>query len=158
VILVALALIGAGNIAVITPVTDVVLESVPAERSGTASALNSAAMQIGGALGAAILTSVFLDAARSAYFARLAPTGLAVERIREITKAWREAVAEATSTGARMLLPRGLEGQFEDAYRQAFAVGVARVFLVAALLALSGAVLAWASVPARAVPARREPA
>jgi DHA2 family multidrug resistance protein-like MFS transporter len=150
--LVALALIGVGNIAVITPVTDVVLESVPPERAGTASALNSAAMQVGSALGAAILTSVFLEAARAAYFTRLAPTGLAVEKIREITKEWREAVAESTSTGARMLLPRGLEGQFEEAYRQAFASGVARVFLVAALLALACAALVWVAIPARAVP------
>jgi EmrB/QacA subfamily drug resistance transporter len=156
-VLIALALIGAGNIAVLTPVTDVVLESVPPERTGTASALNSAAIQVGGALGAAILTSVFLDAARTAYFARLAPTGLASEAIREITRAWRKAVAESTSTGARMLLPRGLEGQFEEAYRQAFAVGVARVFLVAALLALACAALAWAAVPARTARARGEP-
>src|SRR4029450_3726021 len=102
VILVALSLVGVGNIAVLTPVTDVVLESVAPERTGSASALNSAAMQVGGALGAAILTSVFLDAARSAYFTRLAPTGLAVEKIREITRAWRQAVAASTSTGARM--------------------------------------------------------
>lgn len=158
VVLGPLALIGIGNIAVITPVTDVVLASVPAERSGTASALNSAAMQVGGALGAAILTSVFLDAARADYFARLAPTGLAVEKIREITRAWREAIAESTSTGARMLLPRGLEGQFEEAYRYAFTAGVARVFLVAALLAAACAVLAWAAVPRRVASPVREPA
>ena len=46
----------------------------------------------------------------------------------------------------------GLEGQFEEAYRQAFATGVARVFLVAALLALACAALAWATVPARTAP------
>src|SRR5262249_10614398 len=152
--LVALALLGAAYISVLTPVTALVLASVPPERTGSASALNSAAMQVGGALGAAILTSVFLDAARTAYFAHLAPTGLAVEKIREITKAWRQAVTESTSTGARMLLPPGMEGQFEEAYRQAFTLGVARVFLVAALLALACAALAWAIVPSRA--ARRE--
>jgi hypothetical protein len=37
----------------------------------------------------------------------LAPTGLAIEKIREITKAWRKAVAESTSTGARMMRPSG---------------------------------------------------
>jgi EmrB/QacA subfamily drug resistance transporter len=157
-VVVALALIGVGNIAVLTPVTDVVLQSVPPQRAGSASALNSAAMQVGGALGAAILTSVFLDAARSAYFRRLAPTGLALEKIREITKAWREAVAESTSTGARMMLPPGLEGQFEEAYRQAFATGVARVFLVAALLTLACAALAWATVPSRRTPGDEQPA
>ncbi len=148
VILLALCLLGAGNIAVVTAVTDIVLESMPPERSGSAAALNNAAVQVGGALGAATLTSVFLDAARSDYFARLAPTGLAVERIREITKAWREAVRDSASTGAR-ILPEGLEEHFESAFRAAFTVGVARVFLVAALIAVGCAVLAWFGLSGR---------
>ena len=141
-ILVALALIGMGNIAVVTPVTEIVLGSVSPERSGSAAALNNAAMQVGGALGAATLTSVFLEAARADYAARLAPTGLAVDKIREITKAWRQAVGESASTGAR-LLPEGMEDMFEDAFRRAFTVGVARVFAVAALVALVCAALAF---------------
>ena len=108
-VLVALVLIGVGNIAVVTPVTEIVLGSVPAERAGSAAALNNAAMQVGGALGAATLTSVFLEAARSDY-AR--PSGSdrasAVERIREITRAWRQAVGESASTGAKVL-PEGME-------------------------------------------------
>jgi len=147
-IVVALAVIGAGNIAVVTPVTDVVLESVPPERSGSAAALNNAAMQVGGALGAATLTSVFLNAARADYFARLAPTGLEIEKIREITKAWRKAVTESASTGAR-ILPEGMEGLFEESFRQAFTVGVARVFLAAAILAAACVLLAWFGLPAR---------
>src|SRR5262245_15995346 len=153
-VLVALALIGAGNIAVVTPVTEVVLESVPSERAGSAAALNNAAMQVGGALGAATLTAVFLDAARADYFPRLASTGLGVERLREITKAWREAVVESTSTGAR-ILPEGMEGQFEEAFRQAFTVGVARVFLAACVLALACAAVAWVGVKARKWPEAR---
>ena len=151
VVLLALALIGAGNIAVVTPVTDVVLESVPPERSGIAAALNNAAMQVGGALGAATLTAVFLESARADYFPRLASTGLGVERVREITKAWRQAVVESASTGAR-ILPEGMEGQFEEAFRQAFTVGVARVFLAASLLALVCAGVAWAGVKERTEP------
>jgi EmrB/QacA subfamily drug resistance transporter len=148
VVLAALALIGAGNIAVITPVTEIVLESVPAERSGSAAALNNAAMQVGGALGAATLTSVFLDAARADYFARLAPTGLSVETIRGVTRAWRQAVRDSASTGAK-ILPEGMERQFEEAFRQAFTVGVARVFAVAAVVALACMVLAWLGVRGR---------
>jgi EmrB/QacA subfamily drug resistance transporter len=145
VVLAALLLIGAGNIAVITPVTEIVLHSVPAERSGSAAALNNAAVQVGGALGAATLTSVFLDAARADYAARLAPTGLSLEKIRDVTRAWREAVRESASTGAR-LLPEGMERQFEEAFRAAFTVGVARVFTVAALVSMACAVLAWFGV------------
>jgi DHA2 family multidrug resistance protein-like MFS transporter len=138
-------------------VTEIVLASVPAERSGSAAALNNAAMQVGGALGAATLTSVFFDAARADYASRLAPTGLTVEKIREVTRAWRQAVRESASTGARVL-PEGMEQQFEDAFRQAFTVGVARVFLVAAFVALACAVLAWFGVRERMpAPARDSP-
>ena len=147
-VLVALALLGAGNIAVITPVTEIVLGSVPAERSGSAAALNNAAVQVGGALGAATLTSVFFDAARADYAARLASTGLTLEKIRDVTRAWRQAVRESASTGAR-ILPEGMERQFEEAFREAFTVGVARVFAVAALVALACGVLAWLGVRVR---------
>jgi MFS family permease len=148
-IVVALCLVGMGNIAVVTAVTEIVLGSVPAERSGSAAALNNAAMQVGGALGAATLTSVFLDAARADYAARLASTGLGLDRIVEITKAWRKAVGESASTGARVL-PEGMEHLFEEAFRQAFTVGVARVFAVAALLAVLCAALAFFMIRPRA--------
>jgi EmrB/QacA subfamily drug resistance transporter len=141
-ILAGLVLVGVGNIAVITAVTEIVLASVPASRAGAAAALNNAAMQVGGALGAATLTTVFLDSARTDYAARLAPTGLALEKIREITRAWRQAVGESASTGARVL-PEGLERHFEEAFRAAFTVGVGRVFAVAALIAVVCAVFAW---------------
>ena len=42
-----------------------------------------------------------------------------------------------------------MERHFEDAFREAFAVGVARVFAVAALVALACAVLAWFGVRPR---------
>jgi DHA2 family multidrug resistance protein-like MFS transporter len=148
-ILLWLVLIGVGNIAVVTPVTEIVLASVPAERAGSAAALNNAALQVGGALGAATLTSVFLDAARSDYASRLAPTGLSYETIRQVTRAWRDAVRESASTGAR-ILPEGMERQFEEAFREAFTVGVARVFAVAAVIALVCAAVVWIGVRARA--------
>ena len=158
IILVALVLIGIGNIAVVTPVTEIVLASVPSERAGSAAALNNAAIQVGGALGAATLTSVFFDAARGDYAARLATTGLSVDRIVEITRAWRQAVRESASTGAK-ILPEGMERLFEDAFREAFTVGVARVFAMGALVALLCAFLAWMGLrstgPAAAPPPGR---
>jgi EmrB/QacA subfamily drug resistance transporter len=142
VVLIGLVLIGVGNIAVVTPVTEIVLASAPKQRAGAAAALNNAAMQVGGALGAATLTSVFLDAARADYWARLQPTGLSYEKVRDVTRAWRQAVNQAASTGAR-ILPEGFEGQFEEAFRQAFTVGTARVFAVGAAVAVVCALLAW---------------
>ena len=147
-ILVALVLIGAGNIAVVTAVTAIVLESLPPERAGSAAALNNAAAQVGGALGAATLTGAFLDAARSEYFARLTPLGLPVEKIREITRAWRAAVAESVNAGAR-ILPAGMQDHFESAFRVAFTVGVARVFAIGAVVATACALMTWYGVGTR---------
>jgi MFS family permease len=135
-VLLALALLGAGDIAVITPVTDIVLKSVPAERSGSAAALNNAAMQVGGALGAAVLTSVFFAAARADYAMRMRPTGISVDKLREITRAWRKSLADQASMGAK-ILPEGLEQRFEESFNAAFTLGVARVFLVGAFVALA---------------------
>ena len=152
VVLVALGLVGAGNIAVITPVTEIVLGSVPAERSGSAAALNNAAMQVGGALGAATLTSVFLDAARSDYAARLTHTGLSHRQapgdhprlarrggpVREHGRA-----GPARGDGARFRggLPPGLHGRRRPRLRGA------------GLVALACAALAWFGLPRAAAPA-----
>ena len=49
-----------------------------------------------------------------------------------------------------------MEQLFEDAFREAFTVGVARVFAVAALVALVCAVLAWFGIrPGEQAEARR---
>jgi DHA2 family multidrug resistance protein-like MFS transporter len=64
-VLLALVLLGAGDIAVIRPIADVILSAVPRERTGSAAALNRAAMQVGGALGTAVLTSVLTSVARA---------------------------------------------------------------------------------------------
>ena len=99
-------------------------------------------MQVGGALGAATLTSVFFDAARADYAARLASTG----------SAWTGS-ARSRAPGARpwasprarerKILPEGMEHLFEDAFREAFTVGVARVFAVGAVVAVACGCLAW---------------
>jgi MFS family permease len=147
-VLPALVLIGAGNIAVVTSVTAVVLDSLPPERSGSAAALNTAAVQVGGALGAATLTSAFFNAARAEYVVQLAPTGLSVQVIRDITRGWREGLRDSVTAGARVL-PEGMENQFEDAFRIAFTAGVAHVFAIAALVAGAGLLLSWFGLGAR---------
>lgn len=73
-------------------------------------------------------------------------TGMSYEAIRDVTRAWRQAVGQSASTGARVL-PEGMEHLFEGAFRDAFTVGVARVFLVAAGVALVCMVLAWFGLP-----------
>jgi EmrB/QacA subfamily drug resistance transporter len=136
-----LLLLGAGYIAVLTPVTNVLMGAVSAERSGTAAAINNAAGQVGGALGIALMTSLVVTLARSTYLRRLEGMGLSAEQIREITQAWRQALSESASTGTRVM-PEAVR-QVDAVARQALADGVGDAFMLAGLVCLICAALVW---------------
>ena len=109
-VLLALVLLGAGDIAVVTPVADVILNAVPRERTGSAAAVNGAAMQIGGALGTAVLTSVLMAVARAAYYQRLEPSGLSRQEIAAATEALRQAIQKGVDSGGQAI-PQAVRGR-----------------------------------------------
>jgi MFS family permease len=141
-LLLALVLLGAGDIAVITPVADVILGAVPRERSGSAAAVNGAAMQIGGALGTAVLTSVLLNVARGAYYQRLEPSGLSRQEIASATETLRRSIQQGAESGGQVI-PQEVRAQLTDAYRHAFSVGTGWVFACSTVICLLCAVLVW---------------
>jgi MFS family permease len=141
-VLLALVLLGAGDIAVITPVADVILSAVPRERTGSAAALNGAAVQIGGALGTAVLTSLLMAIARAAYYQRLEPSGLSRQEIAAATEALRQSIQKGAESGG-LAIPEMVRTQLADAYRHAFSVGAGGVFACSALICLLCAVLVW---------------
>jgi hypothetical protein len=141
-LLLALVLLGAGDIAVITPVADVILGAVPRERAGSAAAVNGAAMQIGGALGTAVLTSVLMAVARGAYYERLEPSGLSRQEIASATEALRRSIQQGVESGGQGIPPE-VRAQLADAYRHAFSVGTGWVFACSTLICLSCAALVW---------------
>jgi DHA2 family multidrug resistance protein-like MFS transporter len=141
-VLLALVLLGAGDIAVITPVANVILSAVPRERTGSAAALNGAAVQIGGALGTAVLTSLLMAIARAAYYQRLEPSGLSRQEIGAATVALRQSIQKEAESGG-LAIPEMVRTQLVDAYRHAFSVGAAGVFACSALICLLCAVLVW---------------
>jgi MFS family permease len=141
-VLLALVLLGAGDIAVVTPVADVILNAVPRERTGSAAALNGAAMQIGGALGTAVLTSVLTTVARAAYYQRLEPSGLSRQEIAAATEALRQSIQKGAERGG-LAIPEMVRTQLADAYRYAFPVGAGAVFACSALICLLCAVYVW---------------
>ena len=141
-VLLALVLLGAGDIAVVTPVADVILSAVPRERTGSAAAVNGAAIQIGGALGAAVLTSVLMAVARAEYYQRLEPSGLSRQEIAAATEALRQSIQKGVDTGGQTI-PQAVRTQLADAYRHAFSMGTGGVFTCSALVCLLGAVLVW---------------
>src|SRR5690348_17818151 len=91
--------LGAGDIAVITPVADVILSAVPRERTGSAAAVNGAAIQIGGALGTAVLSTVLMAVARAVYYQRLEPSGLSGQEIAAATEALRRSIQKGAESG-----------------------------------------------------------
>src|SRR4029077_14228922 len=125
-VLLALLLLGAGDIAVITPIADVILSAVPRERTGSAAALNGAAMQIGGALGTAVLTGVLTAVARAAYYQRLEPSGLSRQEIAAATEALRRSIQKGAESGGQAI-PEAVRAQLADAYRYAFSLGAGTV-------------------------------
>jgi MFS family permease len=144
-LLISLILIGAGYIAVITAVADVILSALPKERAGSAAAVNGAAIQIGGAFGIVIFVSLFLSAARPEYFGRLASLGLPVDEIRVLTKSWREAVQDSLAAGDRVL-PDAFRDQFKLAWHYGFIAGINRIFAVSAVLSFICSALIWFGV------------
>jgi DHA2 family multidrug resistance protein-like MFS transporter len=141
-VLPALILLGAGDIAVITPVADVILSAVPRERTGSAAAVNGAAMQIGGALGTAVFTTVLLAVGRAAYYQRLEPSGLSREEIAAATEALRRSIQKGADSGG-LAIPQAVRTQLADAYRHAFSVGAGAVFTCSVPVCLLCAVLVW---------------
>ena len=99
-------------------------------------------MQIGGALGTAVLTSVLMTVGRAAYYQNLQPTGLSRQEIAAATEALRQSILQGEDSNG-LAIPETLRTQLGDAYRQAFCAGSAAVFACSALICVISAVLIW---------------
>jgi hypothetical protein len=102
-------------------------------------------MQIGGALGTAVLTSVLISVARSVYYQRLESSGLSRQEIAAATEALRRSIQKAAQSGGEAI-SQTVRAQLADAYRHSFSLGAGGVFACSALVCLLGAVLVWFSL------------
>ncbi len=148
----ALVLVGGGVMAVITPAADLVMATTGAARSGSAAALNGAVMQVGGAIGIGVITNIFLSSAVAGFAARMAARGYARDDIVEPARRLREVIRETTLQRVPLLpdIPPQMRHDMLEAYGDAFAAGVARSFLIAALLALLALVVVLVGMERRA--------
>ncbi len=125
------------------PATEAIMGVVPKEKAGIGSAINDTTRELGGTLGVAVIGSVFA----SIYAARLAlPSGLPAQA----AQAARESVGGAF-IAAQRVADAGLgsaAAQLRDAASRAFFDGFAVGCLVAAGVALLGAVAAAVLLPA----------
>ncbi len=134
VITVAFCLISLGAGTVMTLTNSIVLSTVPPERAGAASAVSETGIELGGALGVAVLGSVL----SSAYRVGLDPVeGVSSEVMGSARETFANALRQAAETGGAA--GRSLAG----AARDAFAGGVQLTGIVGAGLLVVATAQAW---------------
>jgi Na+/melibiose symporter-like transporter len=125
------------------PATEAVMGAVPVAKAGVGSAMNDTTRQVGGAFGVAILGSVV----NAMYSSRMtAPPGAPAE----IAGLVKDSVGGAIAVAQRLGGPEGTA--LANMARQAFLDAMDAAMIVAAAVALAGAVVAWRFMPARARP------
>jgi EmrB/QacA subfamily drug resistance transporter len=139
---ISMIVVAAGLGLTTSPATESIMGALPPDKAGVGSAVNDTTRELGGTLGVAVIGSVFA----SVFATRLA-------ELLEAMKVPASVIDTATSsmTAALIVAQRsGPDGAaIADAARSAFVDGLSRGSLVAAGVALAGAVLAALLLPAR---------
>ncbi|MGW6725095.1 DHA2 family efflux MFS transporter permease subunit [Nocardia sp. NPDC055029] len=142
-IAVALFVYGIGVGFATAQVTNVVLADVPAESAGQGSGIQSAARELGSALGIAVLTTVFFSTLGTGLRDRLTDTGLSESEAHQLTSTVTDSAGSVIPALAEDALP------VAEAARGAMAAGIeVSSYLCAGLLVLALATTAFVK-PAR---------
>jgi predicted MFS family arabinose efflux permease len=138
---VTLFLVGGGMGLAMSPLTVIMIQALPRSKQGVASAINSAARELGGALGVAILGSIS------------APVYAAAVHPATILMPAQAATAASDSLAGAGVVATMLPGPQADAFlelaRSAFVDGMAAAVLVGAVVALAGVAVALTFLPGR---------
>jgi hypothetical protein len=138
-VLIALMVLGLGMGTAMTPATESIMGSLPRAKAGVGSAMNDTTRQVGGALGVAILGSVF----SSAYATRIASAVAGLPSA--AASAARSSVGAALALGSRL---SGREGAtIVTAARSSFVHAMDRGLVVGAAIALLGSIVALIWLP-----------
>jgi EmrB/QacA subfamily drug resistance transporter len=141
-------LLGLGLSPVMVGATDVIVGNAPVELAGVAGGLQSTAMQIGGTLGTAVLGAVM-----SAKISSLLPASWQAAHLPALTGAQQAAVESAASVGAAPVTsstPPEVARVITDISHATFVSGMHTAFLVAAAVALAGALIGLLIRPGQA--------
>jgi EmrB/QacA subfamily drug resistance transporter len=152
VIIIAMALIAGGLGLVIAPATESIMGSLPPAKAGVGSAVNDTTREMGGALGVAVLGSLFASAYGSKLVDLVGSTPLPPDAL----AAAKESVGAAFAVTQQVSSQAGPEAgaALKSAVDTAFMDGFHLGSFVAAGLVGVGAVLAWLFLPAEAAPTR----
>ena len=143
-ILIGFCLASTGMALTMAPATESIMGSLPPAKAGVGSAMNDTTRQMGGALGVAILGSVFAMVYRPGMAEQLAGTGLSSEQLGRAQDSIGGAIqvaAELPAQAAQSLI-NVAKGQFVDGMHTALMVGV--------VVILAAAAIVFAFLPARA--------
>lgn len=138
------AVAGVGGGLTAAAATESVMAALPPEQAGLGSSINDATRQVGAALGVAVQGSVLTQT----YTDRLHNTLNTVHAPAALT-----AVTHGMAPPAQAL--SGRQADLLHAATDAFCTGMSRAALVAALVAMIGAVLGWQRLPVHTTPTRR---
>jgi EmrB/QacA subfamily drug resistance transporter len=147
-IIISMALMAAGLALTSGPASEAVVGAVPAAKTGAGSAVNDTTRELGGALGVAVIGSVFASRYApdvSASLARLGLHGPAVNSARG-------SLIAGLASAAR--LPVGLRTPATDAVHHAFMAGMSAGSLAAAGVTALAALTAAICLPAQATSAQ----
>lgn len=119
-----------------TPLTTLIMSSVPLGKAGVGSAMNDTTRELGGALGVAVLGSLV----SSTYVSKLTA---AIPNVPDVA---RSGLSEALGAAGKI---GGAQGaQLVDAAKQAFVDGIGVAAMVAAVIVIGAAIAAWFLLPA----------
>ncbi|HZM55227.1 MAG TPA: hypothetical protein VFC03_09410, partial [Acidimicrobiales bacterium] len=147
--MVGMVLLGLGAGLIIAPAVASVMGSLPRERAGVGSATNSTALQVGGAMGVAVMGSVLSARYEGRMTSLLAGHPLPASASRAILGSIGGALEVARIAGG------ALGAALVATARSAYVAGMDLALLVGAVVVAASAMLVVAALPARR---RRDPA
>ena len=142
--LVGMMILGLGMGLVMAPATESIMGSLPPSKAGVGSAMNDTTRQMGGALGVAIIGSVFASVYRPGIADQFTAAGVPAEGV---------AAAKESIVGALQVagsVPGQLGDQLAGIARTQFVDGMSTALVVAIGAVLVAAFVAFAFLPARA--------
>jgi hypothetical protein len=154
-LLVGFCLVSTGMALVMAPATESIMGSLPPSKAGVGSAMNDTTRQMGGALGVAVLGSIFATVFRPGLTKGAVEAGLTPSQLARAKDSLGGALEVASE------LPARAAAQLSAVAKTEFVNGLQAAVLVAAAVVVVAAIVVFAYLPARAHDAReaiaREP-
>ncbi|HEX2051779.1 MAG TPA: DHA2 family efflux MFS transporter permease subunit [Actinomycetota bacterium] len=148
----ALVILGLGMGATMAPATDAIMGSLPLAKAGVGSAMNDTTRMVGGALGVAAIGSVLTSAYSASLdgISRVIPEKVLANLPPQASEVIQDSVGAATAVARRISaqVDPAIGERLRDAAHAAFVDGMGTSVLVAAGVALFGAIVALVFLPA----------